>query len=290
MDLRIANLAMRTEHARCRGFDRRGFMRSLLRLMQPDNFEDISAAARALPAGPDGRQLPHQLRAAQERPAGDHADPSRARGAAQGDPRHDPRPDRLPGAGHGHRAEGRRLLPRQGRPAAPRDGQEEEVGAGQAVRVLRAGHEGQRLLRRRDQGPVGHPAAVLRLRLQQGAHRRLRPGLLLDRLPQGQLPGRVHGRAAHLGQGRQGQVARSTSTSAAAWASRCSRRTSTSPTPTSPRAAPTSASACRRSATSAATWSTASSPRARRRAASPTSRTSCARCPPSSATSGSSSR
>ncbi len=34
----------------------------------------------------------------------------------------------------------------------------------------------------------------------------VRPGLLLDRLPQGELPGRVHGRAAHLGRGRQGQV------------------------------------------------------------------------------------
>ena len=47
---------------------------------------------------------------------------------------------------------------------------------------------------------------VLRLRVQQGAHRRLRPGVLLDRLPQGQLPGRVHGRAAHLRRRRQGQV------------------------------------------------------------------------------------
>ena len=62
-------------------------MRALLRLMQPDNFEDISAVGRALPAGPDGRQLAHQLRAAQERPAADHADPPRAGGAARRDPR-----------------------------------------------------------------------------------------------------------------------------------------------------------------------------------------------------------
>ena len=39
----------------------------------------------------------------------------------------DLRADRLPGAGHGDRAEGRRLLARPGRPAAPRDGQEEEA-------------------------------------------------------------------------------------------------------------------------------------------------------------------
>ena len=57
----------------------------------------------------------------------------------------------------------------------------------------------------RDQDAVGHPAAVLRLRLQQGPLRGLRPGVLLDGLPQGQLPGRVHGRAPDVGQGRQGQ-------------------------------------------------------------------------------------
>ena len=60
------------------------------------------------------------------------------------------------------------------------------------------------------QAAVGRPGPLRRLRLQQGALRRVRPGLLLDGLSQGQLPGRVHGRAAHLGQGRQGQVGAST--------------------------------------------------------------------------------
>ena len=58
----------------------------------------------------------------------------------------------------------------------------------------------------RDQDAVGHPRPVLRLRVQQGAHRRVRPGVVLDGVPQGELPGRVHGRAAHLGARRQGQV------------------------------------------------------------------------------------
>ncbi len=53
---------------------------------------------------------------------------------------------------------------------------------------------------------MGHPAAVLRLRLQQGPHRRLRPHRVLDRLPQGQPPGGLHGGAAVVGEGRQGQV------------------------------------------------------------------------------------
>ena len=101
---------------------------------------------RAVPPGPDGRELAHQLRAAQERPAADHADPPGARGAAARDPRHHLRPDRLPGAGDGDRAEGRRLHARPGRHPAPRDGQEEEVRARQAVRGLRGRHEGERLL------------------------------------------------------------------------------------------------------------------------------------------------
>ena len=48
---------------------------------------------------------------------------------------------------------------------------------------------------------------VRRLRLQQGALGRLRADLLLDGVPQGQLPGRVHGRAAHQRRRRQGQAA-----------------------------------------------------------------------------------
>ena len=97
--------------------------------------------------------------------------------------------------------------PGQRGPAAPRDGQEEEGDPRQGVRPLRRGDAGQRLLRGRDQDALGHPRPVLRLRLQQGAHRRVRPGLLLDRLPQGQLPGRVHGRRCSPSiAGRQGQV------------------------------------------------------------------------------------
>ncbi|CAA9327171.1 MAG: DNA polymerase III alpha subunit, partial [uncultured Friedmanniella sp.] len=161
--------------------------------------------AGALPAGPDGGGQPHQLRPAQERAARHHPDPRRARGAAGGDPGHDARPDRVPGAGDGDRAEGRRVQPGAGRPAAPRDGQEEEGGAGRRVRAVLGRHAGRRLLRRGHQGPVGHPRPLLRLRVQQGPHRRLRAGVVLDGLPQGQLPGRVHGGAAHLGGRRQGQ-------------------------------------------------------------------------------------
>ena len=57
----------------------------------------------------------------------------------------------------------------------------------------------------RHQGAVGHRAAVRRLRVQQVARRRLRAGVLLDGVPEGQLPGRVHGRPADVGRRRQGQ-------------------------------------------------------------------------------------
>ena len=46
-----------------------GPMRSLLRSMVPDNFEDISAVLRALPARPDGRQRAQRLRRPQEQAA-----------------------------------------------------------------------------------------------------------------------------------------------------------------------------------------------------------------------------
>ena len=59
--------------------------------------------------------------------------------------------------------------------------------------------------RRRDQDAVGHPGPVLGLRVQQGPQCGLWPGVVLDRVPQGQLPGRVHGRAAHERPRRQGQ-------------------------------------------------------------------------------------
>jgi DNA polymerase-3 subunit alpha len=94
---------------------------------------------RAVPPGPDGRELAHQLRPAQERPAADHADPPELE---------EPLKDILD-TSYGliiyqeqvmaiaQRVAG--LLARTGRHPAPRDGQEEEVRARQAVRGLLGG-------------------------------------------------------------------------------------------------------------------------------------------------------
>jgi hypothetical protein len=54
---------------------------------------------------------------------------------------------------------------------------------------------------------VAADPAVRRLLVQPRPRRRLRAGHLADRLPQGAPPGRVHGRAAHQRQGRQGRQA-----------------------------------------------------------------------------------
>ena len=71
---------------------------------------------------------------------------------------------------------------------------------------FRDGMREQRLLRRGDQGALGRPGPVRRLRLQQGAHRRATAWSPTGpRYLKAQLPGRVHGRAAHQRRRRQGQ-------------------------------------------------------------------------------------
>ena len=183
-------------------------MRDLTKLMAPGPVRGHLGRPRARPPGPDGSQVAHQLRAAQERPAAGLPGPPGAEGAARGDPRRDLPPGRLPRAGHGHRAQARRVHPGRRRHPAAGDGQEEERGDGQAVGHVLLGDEGQRLLRGGHPGGLGRAAAVLRLRVQQVPHRRVRARLLLDRLPQGELPRRVHGRPADLGRHQQGQDGR----------------------------------------------------------------------------------
>ena len=239
---------------------------ALLRLMKPDNFEDISAVIALYRPGPmganshtnyalrkNGLQAITPIHPELEEPL-------------QGHPRHDLRPDHLPGAGHGDRAEGRRVLPRPGGHPPPRDGQEEEVRARQAVRGLRAGHERQRLLGRGDQDALGHPAAVLRLRVQQGALGRVRRGVATGPRTSRRTTRPSTWPRCSRASATPATSSRSTSTSAAAWASRCCRRTSTSRSASSPPSATTSASAWAPSATSGSTSSTTSSRPGPRRA------------------------
>ena len=88
-------------------------------------------AGRAVPAGPDGAHP--RLRRAQERPRARRV----PRPAPRADPRADLRRHGVPGTGDADRAGDRRLHARRRRPAAPRDGQEEARGDGEAARHLR---------------------------------------------------------------------------------------------------------------------------------------------------------
>ena len=92
-----------------------------------------------------------------------------------------------------------------GRPAPQGDGQEEARDHRRRVGPVRGRHGEERLLPGRHRRLVGHPGPLQRLRVQQGARRGVRAGVLLDGVPQGELPGRVHGRAPDVGEGRQGQ-------------------------------------------------------------------------------------
>ena len=180
-------------------------MRSLLKAMAPTHFGDIAAV---LPCtGPARWRRTRTSTTPSARTGARRSRRStRAGRRARTDPGRDLPPAGLPGAGHGHRPAARRLLPRPGGPAAPRDGQEEEGDHREGVRGLPGGHARQGLLRGGLPDPVGRHAALRRVRVQQVPHRRLRARVVLDGLPQGELPDRVHGRAAHLDRRRQGQV------------------------------------------------------------------------------------
>ena len=93
-------------------------------------------------------------------------------------------------------------------------------------------------------GAVGHHPPVRRY-VQQVARRRVRVGVPLDGLPEGQPSGRVHGRSADLRRRRQGQGRGVPGRPPSAGHHRC-HRTSTNPCRTSPRSATTSASRARR--------------------------------------------
>ena len=108
-------------------------MQRMLRDAKPSRIEDLIALNAMFRPGPDGEH-PDLLRA-QARQGRGELSASAARDRA----RRDLRRHGLPGAGDAGRAGARRLLARRRRPAAPRDGQEEARGDGQAPRDLPRG-------------------------------------------------------------------------------------------------------------------------------------------------------
>ncbi len=176
-----------------------GPMRDLLRRMQPTGFEDVVAVIALYRPGPMGMNAHN-----------DYADRKNGRQAIK--PIHPELEEPLReilAETYGlivyqeqimriaQKVAGYSLGP--SRHSAQGHGQEEAGGAREGVRGLLRRHEGQRLLRCGHKGVVGHRASLRRLRVQQVARGWVWAGVVLDGVPQGELPGRVHGRPAHLG-------------------------------------------------------------------------------------------
>jgi DNA polymerase III subunit alpha len=256
-------------------------MQALVRKLKPTRFEDISALLALYRPGPAVDEHARGLRRPQERSRGGRLRPRRPRRRAR---RH-LRGHRLPGTGDEdrHRHGG---LHHVGRRRPAEGGRQEEARPDGVLQGPVHQRRGRTRLREVAHDPaVGHDREVRRVRLQQVAHGRLRRRQLPDRLPEGALPGRVHGGPAHLASRTTRTTSRSTSTSAAGSASPCCRPTSTSPRPTSPRAATRSCSVCRPSAAWARGSSTRSSRPGASTAGSPTSVTSAPRSTAASSTS-----
>ncbi len=176
-------------------------MKELIKRLQPDDFEEIVALVALFRPGPLQSGMVDDFIARK------HGHARVAYPHPELEPLLKPRRDPVPGAGHADRAGAGELLAGPGRPAAPRDGQEEGLGDGQAAHRLPRGREGARR-RRGHRGVHLRPdREVRRLRLQQVALGRLRAAVLSDGVPQDALPGRVHGRGAvgRHGQHRQGR-------------------------------------------------------------------------------------
>jgi DNA polymerase-3 subunit alpha len=142
-------------------------MRKALIGMRPDRIEDIIALVALYRPGPmENIPVYNARKHGDEELASIHPKIDPGQGDAG---RH-----RLPGTGDADRPGAGRLLARRSRPAAPRHGQEDQGGDGQAARHLRRGRGRARRLQaagRHDLRPAGQ---VRQLRLQQVARRRLR--------------------------------------------------------------------------------------------------------------------
>ena len=186
-----------------------GPMRALLRAMRADKFEDISAVNALYRPGPMGQRA--RVRRPQDRPQAGHPDPPGAGRAAGRHPGRELRPDRVPGAGDVRRAAAGRLLARQGRPAAPGDGQEEEGDPGQGVRALRGRDEGATATPTRRSRRIWDVLVPFSDYAFNKAHA---AGYALvsywTAYLKANYPAEYMAGAAHLGRRRQGQVARST--------------------------------------------------------------------------------
>ena len=184
-----------------------GPMRSLLRLMRPDNFEDISAVGALYRPGPMG--------------ANSHTNYAlRKNGQQEITPIHPELAEPLEeilGQTYGLIVYQEQVMAIAQKVAGYSLGKADLLRRAMGKKKksvldaeyvgFEAGMKANGFSAGGGQDALGHPRPVRRLRVQQGALGGVRPDLLLDGLPQGQLPGRVHGRPAHQRRRRQGQAA-----------------------------------------------------------------------------------
>ena len=178
-----------------------GAMRSTLRALAPTSFNDVAALVALYRPGPMAANMHRdypELKNGRKVLSYLHPD-------MEADPRRHLRAHAVPGVHHAGGAEVRRLHPRGGRQPPEGVRQEEPRPDRGGAREVREGlrRAGIRLAARHR--ALRHHRALRRLRLQQVALLRVRPGGVPDGVVEGASPGGVLRRPAHLGQGRQGQ-------------------------------------------------------------------------------------
>ena len=230
----------------------------------------------AADSGPDGADLPvpsrtDEIHGPVHRRQGGPAPGAVPAAGTAGGARRDLRRHHLPGTGDEDRPDRGRLLARPGGHPAPRHGQEEARGDGAAARAVHQRRGRERPPAEGGGGPVRHARAVRGVRLSEAARRRVFDPVVPDRLPQGALSGRVHGRQPDQRDGGHRQARRLHRRGARHGPWKCCHPTSTAPPRTSRSPTAASCSACRGSRTSAPARWRRSSRSARRRATTPAS-------------------
>ena len=199
-------------------------MRKALVEMRADRFEDIIALVALYRPGPMANIPTYCARKLGQEDAGLSASQGR------GDPEGDLRRHHLSGTGDADRAGAVGLFARRSRHAAPRDGQEDQVGDGRPARALRQRRDGGRPEQGQGRRDLRTAREIRRLRLQQEPRRGLCADRLLDGMVQGQPHRRIPRGLDDAGQIQHRQARRIPRRRRAPLPSRSRRRRSTTPT------------------------------------------------------------
>ena len=180
-----------------------GGMRSLIKLLEPDRFEDLMALVALYRPGPlnNGLHTEYAERKHGRKPVTyPHPDLETILQGTYGVMVYQEQVMQIAVAMAG-------LLDGGGGHAPQGDGQEEDRVPDALQGAVREGRGRARLRGAKCRGHVRDVRAVRGLRVQRVTRVRVRPRRLSDRLSDGASPGLVHGRDPHVGEGRQGPQA-----------------------------------------------------------------------------------